>query len=294
MPKQSWNADNLRSLAGATVMVTGASSGLGAECVRHFARAGARVVLAVRNVEKGRAIAKGIDGVTEVRHLDVASLESVRTFAEEWSDDIDILVNNAGIMQVPFGKTADGFELQMGTNHLGHFALTNLLLPHITNRVVVVSSELHKQSKLDLDDLNWSTRPYKSLTAYRDSKLANVLFVAELQRRLKAAGRSTTVVCAHPGLARTSLVDHVSGPQAVIGRLVGRLVGQSVEAGALPILYAATENVPGASYVGPNGFAHLRGAPEVGEPSPSARDTKLAARLWDLSASLTATDFALR
>ena len=162
-------------MSGKTVIVTGASSGLGVATARNFARAGARVILAVRNVAKGTAVAQGIAGHTEVRRLELADLASIRAFADAWTGDIDILVNNAGIMWVPAGKTVDGFELQIGTNHLGHFALTNRLLPHITERVVTVSSYLHRGGHIDVDDINWERRRYRPARAYADSKQANLL-----------------------------------------------------------------------------------------------------------------------
>src|SRR4051812_37846683 len=172
MPSSSkWTSADLPDLSGRTIVVTGASSGLGAVTARELARAGAHVVLAVRDVAKGEAVAASLPGAREVRPLDLASLASVRTFAEGWSGDLDLLVNNAGIMAVPQGLTADGFELQLGTNHLGHFALTNLLLPRITDRVVTVSSAAHRVGRMDFDDLNWQRRRYDRWRAYGQAKL---------------------------------------------------------------------------------------------------------------------------
>jgi|SRR5579859_2267167 len=281
-----WTAADLPGQSGRTVIVTGASSGLGVVTARELARAGARVVLAVRDTGKGERAAALMPGHTEVRRLDLADLSSVRAFAAEWKEPLDVLINNAGIMRVPQGRTRDGFELQIGTNHLGPFALTNLLLPHITSRVVTVSSQLHHRGRLDLDDLNWQHRRYESLQAYCDSKLANLLFTLELQRRLTQAGSPVRAVAAHPGIATTSLTSHIHGIGSTLGRAFKHLFNDA-EHGALPTLYAATQDVPGACYVGPDGPAHLRGYPEIGTPSKTARDTDLARRLWDLSARLT-------
>ncbi len=281
-----WTAGDLPDQSGLTIIVTGASSGLGLVTAREVARVGARVVLAVRDPAKGERAAATMAGQTEVRRLDLADLASVRAFATEWDEPLAVLINNAGIMRVPQGRTRDGFELQIGTNHLGPSALTNLLLPHITSRVVTVSSQLHHRGHLDLDDLNWQHRRYESLQAYCDSKLANLLFTFELQRRLTEAGSGIRAVAAHPGIATTNLTSHNHGIGAKLGRGFKHLFNNA-EHGALPTLYAATQDVPGACYVGPDGPAHLRGYPEIGTPSKRARDTDLARRLWDLSARLT-------
>jgi len=280
---------DLPNLSQRTVIVTGASSGLGAETARALAGAGARVTLAVRDIAKGRGVADRIPGNPEVRSLDLASLASVRAFAETWTEPIDILVNNAGIMAVPEGRTRDGFELQVGTNHLGHFALTQLLLPQIRDRVVTVSSQFHRQGRMDLDDLNWEHRRYDPLQAYRDSKLANVLFTTELQRRLTEAGNPVKAVTAHPGIAGTNLTTSAGGTANAIDRYLGWFFNDA-KMGALPILYAATRPVAGGSYVGPSGFGHLRGYPGVHEPSKDSQDPLMAKRLWELSEGLTGTD----
>jgi NAD(P)-dependent dehydrogenase (short-subunit alcohol dehydrogenase family) len=277
---------NLPSLAGRVVVVTGASSGIGAATARALAEAGAKVVLAVRDPAKGTQIARTMTGVTEVRPLDLENLASVRAFAAEWTGTIDILINNAGIMLVPEARTADGFERQIGTNHLGHFALTNLLLPHITDRIVTVSSNAHARGRLDLDDLNWRARPYRTSQAYSDSKLANLLFTFELQRRLSASGSSVRALAVHPGMVRTNLFGHRPVQAAVIG-FVGRFVMQDPEQGARSTLFAATQDIPGGSFVEPGGFANLRGSPAVATASPSAYDATMAANLWALSARLT-------
>ena len=237
-------------------------------------------------LEKGRRVAAGIPGDTEVRPLDLASLASVRAFAAGWTGALDILVNNAGIMAVPEGRTVDGFELQIGTNHLGPFLLTGLLLPAITDRVVTVSSQLHRRGRIDLDDLNWEHRGYNAAGAYNASKLANVLFTVELQRRLTEAGSRVRAVTVHPGIARTSLGNQADRVSRVIYRYLGWLFNDAGH-GALPTLYAATQDVPGGSHIGPDGLGHLRGYPEIHQPSKGARDPEMARRLWDLSARLT-------
>jgi NAD(P)-dependent dehydrogenase (short-subunit alcohol dehydrogenase family) len=280
---------SLPDMTGRVVVVTGSSSGIGAATARALAGAGAKVVLAVRDAAKGERVSATITGDTIVRKLDLENLASVRAFAAAWAGDIDILINNAGIMLVPEGRTADGFERQIGTNHLGHFALTNLLLPHITDRIVTVSSNAHARGHLSLDDLNWQTRPYRTSQAYSDSKLANLLFTFELQRRLSASGSSVRALAVHPGMVRTNLFGHRPVQAAMIG-FVGRLVMQDPEHGARTTLFAATQDIPGGSFVEPRGFAHLRGAPGVATAAPAAYDTTMAGELWALSARLTSPD----
>jgi NAD(P)-dependent dehydrogenase (short-subunit alcohol dehydrogenase family) len=287
MPRKTWTATDLADMTGRTVVVTGASSGIGVETARELARVGAHVVLAVRNVAKGEAVAATMAGETEVRELDLASLASIRTFADAWSGDLAVLINNAGIMQVPQGCTPDGFELQIGTNHLGPFALTNLLLPQITERVVTVSSQLHRLGRIRLDDLNSERRRHRSLGAYCDSKLANLWFTTELQRRLSGSGSSVRAVAAHPGVATTNLTSHSGGLSAQIN-VFGRYLNDAHH-GALPSLYAATQDVAGGSYVGPNGIGHIRGYPDLHRPSSASRDAEGARKLWELSARLTGT-----
>jgi NAD(P)-dependent dehydrogenase (short-subunit alcohol dehydrogenase family) len=250
-------------------------------------------VLAVRDPAKGARLAANIEGSTEIRELDVADLASVHAFAETWRGALDVLINNAGIMAVPEGRTVDGFELQIGTNHLGPFLLTNLLLPAITDRVVTVSSQAHYRARLDLDDLNWHGRRYNALRAYADSKLANLLFTLELQAQLTEAGSAVRAITAHPGIARTNLARRAGRPWPTLDRYLGWLYNDA-EQGALPIEYAATEDVPGGSYVGPNGLGHVRGYPEIHQPAKSARDSETARQLWELSAHLTGTRETIR
>ncbi|HVC66927.1 MAG TPA: oxidoreductase [Acidimicrobiales bacterium] len=294
MTTSRWTAADLPDLTGRTAVVTGANSGIGRVTALELARAGAAVTLAVRDVSKGRAAAEGMVGDVTVRRLDLADLASVRAFAEATDGSVDLLIDNAGVMATSERRTTDGFELQIGTNHLGHFALTNLLLPRVTDRVVVVSSGLHRNGRIDLDDLNGERRRYRPWAAYSQSKLANLLFVLELERRLTAAGSAVRAVAAHPGYAATDLQRRTGSPIAnVAGALGNRLVAQSAAMGALPTLYAATQDVAGGTYIGPDGFQHLRGHPAVDTPAPRALDAETARRLWDLSEQLTAVTWPL-
>jgi len=276
-------------LSGRTAIVTGATSGLGTETARGLAGAGARVVFAVRDPEKGRMVAEGIEGETEVMTLDLADLASVRAFAEGVTFDVDLLINNAGIMAVPEGRTADGFESQFGTNHLGHFELTRLLLPRVRDRVVTVSSDLARRGEIDLDDLNWETRPYRRWGAYSQSKLANLLFTAELQRRLDADASPVRALAAHPGAARTELQSTGHRLQDLAMKSL-MFIAPDAERGALPTLFAAVSDLPGGSYVGPDGRMGTRRSPKVVEPPPDANDPGLARALWERSVELTARD----
>jgi NAD(P)-dependent dehydrogenase (short-subunit alcohol dehydrogenase family) len=285
----TFTARSIPDLTGQTAIVTGASSGIGLAAARALAAAGARVVLAVRNPAKGGAAAAAIPGLTEVRRLDLASLASVRAFAAAWDGPINLLINNAGVSAPTLTRTADGFEAKLGTNHLGHFALTNLLLPHVTGRVVTVASQAERLARLDLDDLNWERRPYQPSRAYNDSKLANLLFTAELQRRLAAAGSAVLANAAHPGLVATSIYHH-DGPRRpadMLWAVAIRLLAQDPGQGALPVLHAAVADIPGNSFVGPSHLMHMRGAPQLIDRSPAAQDPDLARRLWARSEELT-------
>lgn len=273
----------MSDLSGKTIVVTGASSGIGAATAAALARDGAHVVLAVRDPAKGRKVAAGLSGSTEVRELDLSDLSSVRAFAAGWTGNLHALINNAGIMDAPRGRTVDGFELQMGTNHLGPFALTNLLLPAITDRVVTVTSFYHNKGRINVDDLFAERRPYEPGQVYNDTKLANILFALELQRRLTMAGSPIRSFAANPGLVSTNLLNHSGGPQS----WALRHLGQDTTKGALPTLLATTGDLPGGSYVGPAGFRNLRGHPAVRQPARVAQDTETARRLWELSAELT-------
>ncbi|MEO3757861.1 oxidoreductase [Mycobacterium sp. B14F4] len=287
-----WTAADLPSFAGRTVVVTGANSGLGLVTARELARAGATVILAVRNTAKGDEAASGMSGDIEVRKLDLQDLSSVRAFADG-VETVDVLVNNAGIMAVPYALTKDGFESQIGTNHLGHFALTNLLLPKITDRVVTVSSIMHILGWINLDDLNWKARPYLAWPAYGQSKLANLLFTKDLQRRLTAAGSPVRAIAAHPGYSATNL-------QGQTGNKVGtrfwlaanRLTATSADFGARQTLYAVAEDVGGDTFVGPRFGARGATGP-TSFRSPLARNGRTATALWELSEQLTDTKFPL-
>ncbi len=288
-----WTAADIPDQSGRVAVVTGANSGLGLVTARELARAGARVVLACRNTAKGEDAAAQIrrdvpDADVSVAELDLGSLASVRAFADGLEGDVDLLINNAGVMAPPRQETADGFELQFGTNHLGHFALTGLLLDRVRDRVVTLSSGAHRIGKIDFDDLQ-RERGYFRWTAYGQSKLANLLFALELDRRLRAAGSPVQSLAAHPGYAATNLQ---SAAAPVFDRLFMKLsnavIAQSADMGALPTLYAATKpDVEGGTFVGPDGLGEQRGHPQPVQPSGAARDETVAARLWEVSEELT-------
>ncbi|OBK16408.1 oxidoreductase [Mycobacterium asiaticum] len=286
-----WTAEDLPSFAGRTVIVTGANAGLGAVTARELAGRGATIIMAVRNIGKGNTAARQMSGAVEVRPLDLQDLGSVRRFADG-VDGADILINNAGIMAAPYALTVDGFESQIGTNHLGHFALTNLLLPKLTDRVVTVSSMAHWPGRINLDDLNWQSRRYSPWLAYSQSKLANLLFTSELQRRLAAAGSALRAVAAHPGFSHTNL-QGASGRKlsdAVVSWGTG-VMATDADFGARQTLYAASQDLPGDSFVGPR-FGYLGRTQQIGR-SRRARDPQMAAALWELSERLTSIGFPL-
>jgi NAD(P)-dependent dehydrogenase (short-subunit alcohol dehydrogenase family) len=286
-----WTAADLPSFSGRTVVVTGANSGLGKVCAQELARVGANVVLAVRDTGKGEAAAAQMPGDVEVRRLDLADLSSVREFADG-VEHLDVLVNNAGVMAVPYSLTKDGFESQIGTNHLGHFALTNLLLGKLADRVVTVSSIMHRLGYISLKDLNWKRRPYSAWLAYGQSKLANLLFTSELQRRLDAAGSSVRAEAAHPGYSDTNLQGR-SGhrvPDALM-HFGGHYLATNAEFGARQTLYAVSQDLPGNTFVGPR-FGMLGPTQPVGR-GLLAKQTGTATALWELSEQLTDTKFPL-
>jgi NAD(P)-dependent dehydrogenase (short-subunit alcohol dehydrogenase family) len=285
-----WTAADVPDQHGRTVIVTGANSGLGAEATRVLAGAGAKVIMACRDTGKARAVADTIDGNTEVRRIDLADLSSVREFAGNLDGDIDVLINNAGVMAVPKGTTADGFERHIGTNHLGPFALTGLLINRVHDRVVTVSSGLHLLGRIR-GDLNRERRRYQRWLAYAQSKLANLLFAYELQRQLAAAGRQTASVAAHPGVAATEGQRRDTSLQ---GKFLAGGPAQPPEMGALPILYAATApGATGGTCVGPDGLMQRNGYPKPVRSSRASRNTTLAAQLWERSELLTGVHYAI-
>jgi NAD(P)-dependent dehydrogenase (short-subunit alcohol dehydrogenase family) len=289
---------------GRVAIVTGANSGLGAAIARELARAGATVVMAVRNREKGERAVEEVrshvpDAALELRDLDLGNLASVRAFASQHQGRLDLLVNNAGIMAPPRRETHDGFESQFGTNHLGHFALTGLLMPRLLEapepRVVTQSSGAHRIGRINFDDLQGERR-YINWLAYGQSKLANLMFALELQRRASAAGSALRSLAAHPGYARTNL-QFASPPwyEQLVMRITNPLIGQSADMGALPALYAATvPDLPGGTFVGPDGFMEQRGHPKVVKGAGRAYDEEGQRRLWEVSEELTGVryDFA--
>ncbi|MFD6390995.1 oxidoreductase [Nocardia sp. NPDC060259] len=280
-----WTTANLPDQTGRTIIVTGANSGLGAATARALSAAGARVILACRDTGKAERVATSMPGATEVRELDLANLNSVRAFTDS-IERVDVLINNAGVMALPLRRTADGFEMQFGTNHLGHFALTNLLLDRITDRVVTVSSGAHRIGRIDLDDPNWERRRYDRWLAYGQSKLANLMFAYELQHRLAGEGSAVVSVAAHPGYAATELMSHTESIQDAVMWLGNRTLAQSAEQGALPTLFAATADiVPGAFY-GPDGLLGLRGYPARCGSTGASKDRAVASELWELSEKL--------
>jgi NAD(P)-dependent dehydrogenase (short-subunit alcohol dehydrogenase family) len=304
-PTKAWTADDLPNLFGKLIVVTGGNSGIGFEAAKEFANKGASVVLACRSIEKARVAAAQItaahpQALIHVMELDLARLESVRNFARSFRakhQNLHVLCNNAGVMALPYRRTADGFEMQFGTNHLGHFALTGLLLETLLRtesaRVVTVSSGAHWMGRIQFDDLQ-SERFYSEWLAYGQSKLANLLFAFELQRRAEHAGVSLISVACHPGYAGTNL--QAAGPRMqgfwMLEMAMGfanLLFAQSAAMGALPLLYAAAAPVvAGGDYIGPDGLGELRGYPTKVSCSAVARDPETARRLWKISEQLTA------
>ena len=300
-----WTARDISSQTGRIAVVTGANSGLGKSIARELARAGASVTIAVRDSDKGEQAAADIrrdvaSADLSEQRLDLADLASVRSFAEAFAadhDHVDVLVNNAGIMAPPRRLTADGFESQIGTNHLGHFALTGLLLPTLlaapAPRVVTMSSEAHWIGKMRFDDLQFE-RGYNNWRAYGQSKLANLMFCFELARRATEADTALVSVAAHPGYAATNL--QFAGPahwyERAFMTVGNKVIAQSADMGALPALYAATvPDLPSGSFVGPDGFLGGRGHPHVVSAAAKAYDAEAWNRLWELSEQLTGVTY---
>ncbi|HEY1510361.1 MAG TPA: oxidoreductase [Solirubrobacteraceae bacterium] len=300
-----WTTADIPDQSGRLAVVTGSNSGLGAVTARELARAGATVVIACRNTDKGEQAASSIRSAVPsaqlgVERLDLADLSSVRDFAKRVSaerDRLDLLVNNAGVMAPPRRLTPDGFESQFGTNHLGHFALTGLLMPSLLAaprpRVVTLSSGMHRFGKMRFDDLQ-SEHGYNNWRAYSQSKLANLIFCFELARRAAEAGTDLTSVAAHPGYAATNL--QFAGPakwhERAFMTVGNKLVAQSAEMGALPSLYAATfPDLPSGSFVGPDGLMEGRGHPHVVTGASKSYDREAWARLWEVSEQLTGVTY---
>ena len=303
---RNWTVENIPDLAGKVIIVTGANSGIGLESAREFARKGAEVILACRSMDKAEVALVDIkaeipDAKVKIIKLDLSSLKSVHQFAETFRTKyqrLDVLLNNAGIMWVPYGKTKDGFERQLGTNHFGHFALTGLLLDTILStphaRVVNVSSVGHRQGVMDFNNLMFDDgEDYSGHKAYSRSKLANLLFTYELQRRFEVAGANAVAVAAHPGGSNTNLANHLSGAWywKPLNVLMG-LVAQSASIGALPSLRASIDSqVRGGQYYGPSGFMESRGYPIVVQSSEASYNRSDALRLWDISEKLTQVSY---
>ncbi len=297
----AWTFDDIPDQTGRTAIVTGANTGLGLETARMLALKGATVVLACRNLDKGKAALERIQsgqprGTATLAALDLSDLESVASFAADFAashERLDLLINNAGVMVPPLGRTRQGFELQFGTNHLGHFALTGRLLPLIQRtpgaRVVVVASTAQRAGKIDFDDLNWERRPYRAWGAYGQSKLANMMFALELQRRLAASGSQVRASAAHPGWTATDL-------QRTTGwvRLLNPLFAMKPADGAMPTLRAATDpSAQGGTYWGPRGLLEVNGPPVAARIPRPAQDEAVAAELWAISEALTGVVFPL-
>jgi NAD(P)-dependent dehydrogenase (short-subunit alcohol dehydrogenase family) len=301
MSNHAWSFQDIPDQTGRTAIVTGANTGIGLETARMLALKGADVIVACRNPEKGQGAVARIRtenpaGRATAAILDLADLESIAAFAKSFASNhgrLDLLINNAGVMVPPASRTKQGFELQFGTNHLGHFALTGHLLPLVLQtrgaRVVVVSSTAHKMGRIDLDDLNFERRPYRAWSAYSQSKLANLLFALELQRRLAAAGSDRRVTAAHPGWTATDL-QRTAGA----ARFLNPLFAMKPADGALPTLRAATDpSANGGSYWGPARFFELNGPPVSARISKKAQDETLAAQLWTASEKLTGVSFPM-
>jgi len=304
MAAPKWTAQQIPQLTGKTALITGANSGIGYQAALELARHGAHVLLAVRNPAKGqealiRLLREAPGASAEVVELDVASLQSILSFSKAFAatgKPLDILINNAGVMALPTCElTVDGFERQFGTNHLGHFALTGLLIPQLLSapepRVVTVSSLAHRNGKIDFANLQ-SEKSYVPWDAYNASKLANLLFALELAR--KAVGGKLVSIPVHPGVSTTSIFQYSTGfdPKKLAVKLLGPILFQNDENGALPTLYAATSpTAKSGEYIGPSGPGNLKGSPAIEQPKPQALDTAVAERLWHLSEQLTGVTY---
>jgi NAD(P)-dependent dehydrogenase (short-subunit alcohol dehydrogenase family) len=299
---RGWDAKDLGDLTGKTFLITGGTSGIGKETALELARAGAHVTITARNAAKGAAVVAEIAKErVDFKLLDLADLSSVKSFAKEFTKPVDVLILNAGVMATPFSLTKDGFEMQMGTNHLGHFALAGLLHKQVGNRIVAVSSQMHRAARvsgMSADDLRNRARgigAYNPWSAYALSKLANLLFIHEFERRSNRNNWNIEAVAAHPGYAATGLINGSTNGESVqdrAGALANAIFAQSAGRGALPTLCAATfPGLYGASYIGPDGFMELRGNPKLTRAAAIAYDQQLAAQLWSVSEELTGVNW---
>lgn len=284
MSSAAWTVDDLPDLTGKTIVVTGGTSGIGKEAARELARRGAHVVLPSITRAAGEESAEEIGGSTEVHELDLSDLHAVREFASSYTDPVDILMDNAGLMSKTRRETADGFELHLGVNVLAPFLLTELLLPRIRERVVITASMAHAKGRIDFADPHFRQRPYSMAAAYAQSKLACMLWGLDLQNRLAAAGSAVDVQLAHPGFAATSILDPTPFPPVnAVLNLLGRRIVPTAADGARPLLFASTEDLPPASYIGPTGFRQIAGPPGPGERSGPAGDQDLARRFREFA-----------
>jgi NAD(P)-dependent dehydrogenase (short-subunit alcohol dehydrogenase family) len=287
---RNWTPKEIQNLSGKTYVVTGASSGLGLASANTLVSKGARVIAAVRNTEKAKQV---LDQRVEIHELNLASLASVHNFANKLNEKFDVLLNNAGVMAIPLARTEQGFEMQFGVNHLGHFALTGLLLDRITDRVVTVSSMAHRMGKIYFDDLNWNKK-YSKWFAYGQSKLANLLFTSQLDHLFKKSQKNLKAIAAHPGYSDTNLQANSSrGEKTPAMKIANKIMAQSAEQGSWPQLFGATQDIPGNSFVGPNGFGEMKGYPKLVNRSKAAMDMETAAKLWRVSEDLTGVKFNL-
>lgn len=295
MANSNWGKDDIPNLKGKIYIVTGATSGLGAETAKVLAGKNATVIMAVRNRQKAEKVASKIrqqfpSSTLDIQHLDLSSLESVQTFSEEILANynrLDGLINNAGIMMCPYAKTKDGFEIQIGTNHFGHFALTGRLMPLLKqtagSHISVTSSVAHRSGNIDFSDIHWEKREYSTGSAYGDSKLANLLFVKELARKLEGEPNSPKVTASHPGWTRTDLQRH-----SLFFRILNPFLSQTVENGVLPTLRSAVDPAAkSGDYFGPSRMMELWGPPVVVASSELSHDQAAAEQLWALSEELT-------
>lgn len=287
----TWTEDEIPDLTGRTYVVTGANGGIGEHITAALAVHGARVVMACRNASKAESVAKRIGADIEVEQLDLGDLASIRSFAEQ-ADSFDVLINNAGLLSVPLGRTADGFESQFGVNHLGHFALTGLLLDRISDRVVTLSSVAHKRTKtLDFNDLNYENRPYDASDAYVQAKLCNLMFARELQRRLSAGGSSQKSFAVHPGVTSTAL-DNAENLADRLSKPILKLVGQQPRKAAESTLFASTQpDADPETYWGTTGLMGVRGPVGASTSSPLSQDKAAWGQLWAASEKLTGVTF---